>query len=511
MARPLRLRRPADDEDRGSIIMALLLILVGTMLAGLLVPLVILQANSSGVDTRREHSLDAAQTGIDMVIGRIRAANDGTSANNGSLSKLPCLPLAGQVSTGGTARYQTTVYYFAQNPHGHPEWLNDPSKQLSCLNGRGVIKTPAYAVIVSIGTDSATGSLDSVPTRTMQATYVFETRDTNVQGGLIHSSDSTPDLCLDAGSSSPTQGAIVTFQTCNSGLNQQSWSFNQNLTVSLVSSSTSSANLGLCLDAGSLASGTTITLQNCASTTIQGQQWSYNGNRNFVATNPGGTQASVCWNAQSPNTVSAALILGGCTAAAGQSFIPDAAVGAGNAGTGQQMLVNFNQFGRCLDVTNQTLPSASGVSFLISYPCKVSPDGTQAPVNQQWNIPAITGTSTSASGIITSVQNTSYCLISRGTVGSNPYMDLCSTAPPSTSTTWTFTGQTGNYTTSYRISDSAGHCLQVTDPSLSPPDLFVSNGSFSKIITAACSSSTLQKWNAPPDVQTAPVQDYQEK
>ena len=501
--------------------MALLLIMVGTMFTLLLTPIVLAQINTSKVDTRRGHSLDAAQAGVDIALGHIRDANNGSGL--GVLASLPCNTFTGTVASGGTARYEAKVYYFSQDPRGHADWINDSTKQIGCISSTsGLPLTPRYAVVVSRGTNSATGSLDTVPTRTIQATYVFKTQNNNVPGGLIHSYNSSPDLCLDAGSSSPAVGTVVTFQRCASGTDQQLWSFNTNLTISLASSvDTASGSLGFCLDAPfPHAANEPITLQNCSRTTVRNQQWSFTGNNNFPATTTSGAQDSYCWNPQSTNTVGANLILGACGGRdTAHAFVPEAAVGAGNADASQKMLVDYNQFGRCLDITNQTLPQVAGTKYLISYPCKVTPDTSQPPTNQQWNLPAIPTGGTSASGVITSVMDPTYCLLSPMALGGYPYMDKCTAAPSTASKTWTVWGATGEYATSYRISDSStpsttsslGYCLQPTDPTITPPDLYPGDGSSSKIIITSCSGATLQKWNAPPGVEAAPVKDYTEK
>ena len=518
MAQHLTRRAASQGDDDGSIIMAMLLILVTTLFAALLAPIVLAQIHTSAFDTRRSHSLDAAQTGVDVALGKIRDANDGLGA--GVLSTLPCTnftPLTGSVSTGGTARYNTLIYYFAQDPRGHDDWIKDSYKQIVCATATsGMPLTPRFAVVVSQGTDSATGSFSSVPTRTIQATYVFNTKDNNIQGGLIHYSGSNPDLCLDAGSSSPAVGVIPTYKKCASGSDQQLWSFNSNLTVSLAST-VGGSNLGLCVDATyPQATGNALTLQNCSSTTTRDQQYSWGAGQHFFATATDGSQTSLCWVAQAANTVGAPLLLGSCSGA-GATLAPEPAVGAGDAGAAKKYLVDYNQFGRCLDVTHATLPSASDYPYLIAYPCKVTTDSTQTdPVNQQWNSPTIAAGATSATGQITTKEDSSYCLTSPMRLGGYPTMTKCTT-PQATNQTWTVWGATGEYATSYRITDASrpdpnstiGYCMSPTDLTASSPDVL--DGLSSKIIVTTCSGATLQKWNAPPGVDSSPVKDYQEK
>ena len=124
-------------------------------------------------------------------------------------------------------------------------------------------------------------------------------------------------------------------------------------------------------------------------------------------------------------------------------------------------------------------------------------------------MPQIPNGASSATGVITSMMDSSYCLISPMSLNGNPYMDKCNNATTA-SKTWTVWGDTGEYTTSYRISDSStpngsssiGYCLQ---PTSNTADVYT------KIIVSTCSGSTLQKWNAPPGVMPVPVKDYHEK
>src|SRR5882757_6113241 len=104
-------------DDTGSLIFALLLTLVGISLSALLVPMVLTQVHSTRFAIHRIHALNAAQTGLDVALGHIQAANDGSGG--GVYASLPCGPLAGNVGAGGTARYTVGIDYFAVDPIGH--------------------------------------------------------------------------------------------------------------------------------------------------------------------------------------------------------------------------------------------------------------------------------------------------------------------------------------------------------------------------------------------------------
>jgi hypothetical protein len=201
-----------------------------------------------------------------------------------------------------------------------------------------------------------------------------------------------------------------------------------------------------------------------------------------------------------------------------QNWAPDAAVGAGAAGASSGELVNFNQFGRCLDVTNQTVSS----TFLIDWPCKQAPDPNNVAWNQRWVLPtAHADTTTGVTGvglITTNYQNSGslYCLQSPQNTGSGQYAVVTSCTSTSTANNlqWTVYGNTGTYATSYEIADTSTgkYCLQPTDPTAVPADLFTSGNNVSKLIVQSCNGSTLQKWNAPPNLLSpTPLKDVGEK
>lgn len=514
-------------DDEGSLAVAMLLTIVGVMLAALLVPLVVTQASTTRFDARRSHAFDAAQAGVDTMVGLIRAANDGAARPSAVLKNLPCTsstPVSGDVAATTSQRYQTWVYYFAVDPSGHDDWSDDPSKQIPCASGSGTSVSPSYALVESWGTDTP-GAWSSVPKRTLMATYVMRSKNVNVPGGLIHNDLSDPELCLDAGSSSPTIGTIVRLEKCESGAADQSWAYLANSTLSLVSTADATTNdLGLCLAATSQANGQLITVQKCATTTDYRQQWVYGGyGANWHAvTSASNRSDTYCWNAASQNTAGANLMLGVCTAKANtyevpRSFAQDASVGAGPADAAHKFLVNYNQFGRCFDVNWLTGsephldPSdANYLPYLLSSSCSPTVAGStqNQPLNKLWNFPTVATGARSASGTITSTSKSGkYCVISKLTLNSYPYTDLCTKASAA-ATKWTIWDDTGDYTTSYRITDNAGNCLQPTDPNAATPDLHYGS---SKIIVTTCSASTLQKWNAPPGVIPFPVKDFHER
>jgi len=504
------------SDDTGSIALALLLTLIGVALSTLLVPVVLTQIGSSREDIQRVHALHAAQAGLDVAVAHIRAADDGAGA--GVIAKLPCGPFSGRVGAGGTARYQVTVDYFLTDPRGQSDaWI--AANRISCIPGGGTLTTPAYALLRSQGTDRPSGSITGGTHRSLQGTYTFQTINQNLTGGLIHIFKTTTgkDLCLDAGSGSPAPGTNLQTQFCDPASVQQKFAYNANLTLSLVSSQIPSMPLGMCLDAGSPhAEDNVVKFQPCASTTIPQQQWSTNDSANFEGTADGVTLDGFCFNVQTANSAGSFVILGtvdkgGCRRGYDniQAFSPDAAVGAGAAGASSGQLVNLSQFGRCVDVTEQN----ANANYLIAWPCKQAPDPTNIAWNQKWALPAIT-TGSSATGQITTKPSTTYCLLSPGSTAPGQYVTIepCPGGSTPLDMTWTVYGNTGTYETSYRIKDGYGNCLAPTDPTEQPPDFHSKGSEISKITVATCSGSTLQKWNAPPNIlQSLPLKDIGEK
>jgi hypothetical protein len=512
----LRRRLPRRGDDSGSLLLAMLLLLVGSALASLMVPMFLTELHSTTNDGRRVHQLDAAEAGIDVAIGQIRASNDG--AGNGELSGLPCGTYTGAVGVGNSSRYQVTISYYPSDPKGQTAaWLS--ANAIQCIAGTGARSTPSYALLQSLGTDTATGSFSTVSIRSLQATYIFQTTNQNIAGGLIHvylTSTST-DLCIDAGSDSPAAGANATMQKCTPGSSQQKFAYNDNLTISLVSTQTTSQPQGMCLDAGSPeATNAVLHFEPCGTVTEPQQQWSLNDSANFVGTSDGINLNSFCFNVQTQNFPGSLIILStNCNGGYDniQTFSPDAAVGAGAAGASSGQLVNFSEFGRCLDVTNYDVTYA----YMIAWPCKQAPNPSSVGWNERWALPSIAASATSsAPGAITTNSGSQlYCLQSPGVVGTGNYVTVnpCSaTGVTPLNMQWTVYGATTDYTSSYRIIDAYGNCLQPTDPSAIPTDFFPSGNNISKIAVAVCSGSTLQKWNAPPNVQQPlPLKDIGEK
>ncbi len=546
-------RSPARAlSDTGSMPVALLVTLVGVALSALLAPMVLGQIQSARVAQDRSRALHAAQTGLDVALGQIRAARTAAPAppsgsstapvyDTGRRDRLPCGPLAGSVPGGD--RYVVEIDYLTANPSGLLSMADpyaavkaSPERITTCIAGNGTPVTPAYAVLFSWGTGRSDGGVRNAPgSRRLQATYRLRTTNENILGGLIRVRGSSGvELCLDGGSAQPAAGTKVLMQQCQEKNARQTFTYNKNLTLTLLSSRTVDAPQGMCLEAGaSHTAGTLVEFQPCSTTTSTAQQWSINDAANFMGTSNGVTLDGFCFNVQSPDSPGSPVVLANgfpnCNGAYDnkQTFQPDAAVGAGAAGADVGQLVNFKQFGRCLDVTDLNPNS----TYLISWPCKQAPDKSHVAWNQKWRLPAIVtdpadpGTPTGTGTIMTRYNGTDYCLQNPGSpaYGAYPRVVPCPAGAPTGNLIWTVYGKTGTYATSFQIQagvkppqgTGGSLCLAAADPRAQPAELYDNSGYsgpvISKIVMRTCDGSLWQKWNAPANLlDSSPLKNFAE-
>lgn len=519
-------RSPLPADDRGSLPLALLVTLVGMTLSVAMGTLVINQLQNAGYAARRVLALHAAQAGLEAALAQVRASvtTDASGVVTGDRKQLPCQALTGTTGAGTTTTYSVTAAYFDADPQGHLQdrtWIKKYG--VACSGTAGTQTTPAYAVFTSQGTAVQRGT----STRTLTGTYVFHTANANISGGLVHSyrADTTlNDLCIDAGSGDPTAGTAARMQLCSSGSVSQTWAYAANLEWVLVSSQNPSHPSGMCLDAGTPhAANSKVLLQVCQTTTpgLYRQQWSINDVSNLVGSKSDGSDIDgYCFNVQTPNTPGSYLILStSCNSGSYnnvQTFSPDANVGAGQASSsvGQSIgqLVNYNQFGRCLDDTGQNINAVN----MIAWPCKQNPNAAKVAWNQRYALPALTSTNAGkaanhATGVITTTPGSVYCLQSPMSTAVGQYV-MTKSCDGAAHQRWTVYGLTDQYATSYQIVDGTGtYCLAPRDPNANPADLFQTVNKISKIYVAACDGSTLQKWNADKNtIQAQSLKDINE-
>lgn len=496
------------DDERGSLSLFLVVALVGLMLSALLVPMVITSARATRTTSSRVQALDVAQAGIDVTLGKIRAATD--SSGLGDESELPCTTTAAPImGSVGPASYSVTVDYFTVDPDKFPNTL-----KMLCVPGYGTYDptsgtaTPSYARVTSTGAFDAPAN-GTTSGRTLISTYVLQTSNTNIAGGTIRiypASASSPALCIDAGSSTPVATTALLVQGCSTTsppAGQQTFAYRNDLTIQLVSSVTTSYPRGLCLDSGtSPGAGSAIILKSCPADGVAPpytQQWSYNDNGKYEAALPtsstNGGLAGLCLGIPAQNAALPVTLLS-CDGS--QGWIPAPSVGAGAAV--QPQWVNANEFGRCLDVTNQDVNSA----HLIDYPCKQNPYAGAVTWNQKFTPPTPTAGATSATGpFYTNPNGTNYCLTSPLSAGGYVTVQPC--VGLLASQQWTVYGGASSlaYSTKYTIVDSSGRCLGLTLPA--------SGEVWSAIAVDSCTGSTTQKWNASPNLTSPTLQNTRER
>lgn len=515
----------------------MLVMMVGLAMTAVIVPILITQDRSTVFVASREQSLAAAQTGLDVVVGRIRAAN---VSGSGDTRLIPCAPadnpVTGAVGTpnsGSTATYRATVTYYIADPVANPGTppmicipnggTYDPTTATGTGSGTFV---PGYALISSTGVDGTPGAGGRSTGRTLGTTYVFRTTNRNVAGGQVRiyppAGGTSSSMCLDAGPA-PTRGTPLTLKVCSSSLppaRQQVFAYRADLTLQLAPSATSSSYPnGLCLDTdtstGAPVSGNPVTLSACTalgSAPPFSQLWSFNDNGQFeaalAATRTNGVLANLCVTV-ADQTSGRPVTLAGCnvdgrgTTSPMQAWLPSPNVGNGAAAAPQ--LVNFEQFGRCLDVTGQNVAA----DHLIAYPCKQNPLASAVTWNQKFTFDPTSGwLSTTTGGI-------RYCLSSPRTEGGYVRITDC-TKPASVGATagqlvWRSPGGSASlpYSQRYTFVDSstgATRCLSVADPPASITD------PWSWIAVASCTGGSAQKWNADPSIGGAnPFQNTIEK
>lgn len=528
----LRARVADHGSDSGSLAMALLVSVVAAGLAALLVPLVIVQTGTTTFNDSRARELNAAEAGTDVALGLIRSATDSTGA--GKVTGLPCTsgsgasgPVVGS-TTGLT--YRVKLAYYTENPLGQSAtWLatytpSNGGHGMICSSGKGTYYPPTKEDVPSYVRITSTGS-DSRGSRTLQSTYFVRTTDANVAGGTIYVFPAGgSNYCMDAGSARPIAGVTVQLQPCAKPVvQQQAWAYNTDLSIQLVSSVTSTYPNGLCLSAMSSggsaqAAGNAITLQPCAEigSAPWSQMWSVDNSAHLEGAKTDKSDLDgLCINAPSQG---AGVLLALATCAGGvtdtkQTWVPSPDVGAGMAGAANSQMVNFQQFGRCIDVTNQSVSGTlsgtpGGNNFLIAYTCKQNPNPSKVSWNQKF-VPNSSGE------WVTTTGGNNYCLTSplatyAGSSGPWVTVTPCP-ATPTDAVTWTQYGATdadGNpepQQDKYTVQDAKGYCLSLTT------DTAVAyNGQYSKVIVAPCDASTLQKWNASADVQTPALKNLME-
>ncbi|WP_460801903.1 hypothetical protein [Microbacterium sp. GXF6406] len=503
-----------DTSERGS---ALLMTIIFSVLAGglmlVLLSVLLSQAQASGLAQKNTRTGYAAQAGIQATLSVLRSSTVSINGTTyGDPSRLPNT-LSGTVDglPDSDLGYDVTIAYYSTDPSGQSDsWLaaNALPYPLSSATGQ----QPKYARIVASGTDAAiTGLGGDVADRTVSALYTFTTTNVNIPGGLIKSADSTG--CLKA--VSPSVGSLikmVPLSECTDDTRDM-WVYDTDYRIKLANT-VGTADV-LCITGqqwaatptGITSSTANATLQLCAaenSSAPGNQLWSWDFPDSWEGQDKTNSIRSNRWLSMNGDT-----LVDGRTKV--KSFDPAPAVGAGAASAATQQLVNYREFGRCLDVALNAISSG----YLIAYPCKQDPTGTGAAVNwnHKWTYTEPTGTATSTAPQAIWVKENEvrpYCLTAR--MGSDPRVHATSCATPNNTTSLSAlqqfirNGDTGDNRTSYTIQFAGDPTLCLT--AVSTPS--TSGDSYSVIQLLSCNGSTAQKWNAPAQTMGSSLGGYKE-
>ena len=513
-----RMRASDSAGERGiALIMALFFMVLVAGLALVLLGVLLTQSTQGYVESKNTKTVYAAQAGLQAALGVIRSAALPADASGdvfGDPSKLPCT-LEGRVDAEDpNTTYQVTISYFVSDPLGTTQAWQD-SHDIECLSNSapGISATgyPRYALIKSGGLGAAIPgrSDEEYGDRYLSAIYKFKVSNLNIAGGPIF--DYAGRFCLSA--TTMTAGSTVKFlplaQCVNS--DNQMWIYDTDYKIKLAVTATD-GNPGLCIT-GPVADGQATQnalLQTCLTTAARWNQlWSWTGSYSWTGqqVNIANGYSGYCLSPDSANGSDLTgkflkVRQGGCN---GQ-FAPSAQVGAGPAGYATKQIVNYKEFGRCTDLTNEDLNS----SFMISYPCKQDPTGTGNLLawNHKWYYtePAPGVQTAPDQPIYVQYQNNAaqkYCL--NAPLQASNSKDIWFTACNSTNVQqkWTRVYETGDYASSYLFVDFLGRCMTADSTQLF-------NGYISKINVQACNGSLAQKWNAPPTYVDSSFGGYRE-
>ncbi|MEO7015157.1 MAG: hypothetical protein ABI067_01280 [Leifsonia sp.] len=493
-------RLPSDDRESGVALLSVILyMLLLTGISVVILSSILGEVLPSFAAQKSTRTVYAAQAGLQAGLGLLRSDLGSPDAHGhiyGDPTKLPCALNGNLDGAEDGYRYSVQFQYFITDPTGTTAAWQAQNSLKSCPKaGLGVSPQPVYAILIASGQGPVIpgSSSDSYEDRAISAIYKFNTTNVNIPGGRIY--DLGGAYCLDALAAAPGQTIrfLPAAQCKNDAL--ELWVYDTDYKLKLASTLANNS-AGLCIT-GPVNFGDptqNALLQPCLANTDPGvwnQLWSWTGAYTWQGQKrpiSDGTNN----NYLSPGAANGASLVGHnllvATKANGQ-FAPSSAVGAGAAGFSTHQLVNYQEFGRCADVTNEDIAS----SYMISYPCKQDPTGTGKYLlwNHKWfySEPPVGTPSLANQQIFIYLQDNSakkYCLQSAANAGGYPVFVLCN---GSTLQNWTRVYDSGNYVTSYLFIDSNGRCLAAN-----PGDTYQA---WSKLIVTTCTGSDAQKWNVP--------------
>ncbi|WP_432540389.1 ricin-type beta-trefoil lectin domain protein [Kineococcus sp. SYSU DK002] len=520
-----RLRsRGAGDEGAALVVVMISILLVGA-LSVLILGVVTAQVLPTASAQKRVTTLSAAQAGVDAAVSELRSVTlsltaDGQTsvATTGSKKDLPCA-LSGTVGSSSNVAatsnvgYQVTIGYYDADPTSM-SLAEQKLHEIPCTTGGstpGPKFIPAFALVDSLGTSTQTlpGETAAVGDRRVKSLYTFKLDNNNTPGGRMLSLGLG--FCLAADTA--TAGSSITYVKKSSGCvstaatdKLQKWFYATDYTIKLASTLPQVAGAAattLCIE-GSTGGNVEAKLRPCDKTN-PAQLWSYEGGARFRGQNANNTNyGNAClWSGASDNadsSIQGKKLLsgsGGCSIGdqARGSFAPEPTVGAGAASVDTKQIVNYYEFGRCMDVTNQTFASTQ----MIVYPCKQDPSGgSKLAWNHKWYY---TEDSEAPQVIYVVNGNDKRCLTASGAAVVDGDV-VFKTCDGSAAQQFVRYNDKPDYTDSFTFRDFAGRCLAI-GPKWGSTD-------FSTIVSRTCNGGAAQKWNAKNDVVIPGVSNTRE-
>lgn len=542
--------QPACRDERGSIVMVLFLIITASILILTAAGIAISQQVVAQQTLQRNDALQAAEAGLDAALSEIRNATNGTT---GEVEDLPCngtddFTLSGSLGTPNAQYTVSVTYYEGDDPPTQNQVANDTVVDcFSNSESNYPSQVPDWALIIATGQDAASGS-GTPPKRELQEVYAFQNTNLDVPGGSIHDFDyngSTDDLCMIDPTTPAAANNRVYMETCQAdgtSPDEYTWSYEPNETIEL--SATSSGTEPLCLYGN--VSTDTVTLVDCTqSSTLW---WGVNGNAQLMPETADGAEntENLCLNEETGTPIQLDLATCAISDEQQQSWAPTREVGPGQAGGGTYQYVNYQDFGYCLDVSNQNVSqvgatvneSGEAEPYEILYLCKQFEDGAgwsptsgTSPGDPIWNQRFVSmgdytyndngETYHLLETPYTSSLSTSYCLYSpledatgnddpSGDNGSWVIVEPCPSIANGPVTQQSDLPFLWSIDTSvpYNIMDVLGECLNADNADQQIPDGGSDGEPFATATVAGCdATSESEEWNAPPIVQQPGVSD----
>ncbi len=470
----------------------------------------------------------AAQAGLQAGAAAMRSSTalpDAEGIVYGDPSRLPCGFEGAVDGTVDSVWYDVAIRYYSADPTNETELWRD-ANDLDCSETDGVDEAPGYALIVSeaVSPDGA-NALIGEGSRTISAVYSFRLTNVNIPGGRIF--DANGQFCMSAVTA--TAGSLITYRaaaTCSEADPLAQWVYDTDWGIKLAST-TVAGQTPLCMTGPIAAAGPDRRMQlqpcradaNPADPGRWNQLWnwhgsgsqSWQGHRENISAGPSGICIS-SGRANGENLLSPPTFVLAREGCRGDSA-PEAKVGAGAASKSTNQIVNYKEFGRCTDITNENI----GFSYMIIFPCKQDPRGGVAGI--LWNHkffydePVLGETQVLDQEVFIRWRDpaqTKYCMQTpvapavAPAPGSEVVFVTFALCTNSALQDWDRVQDSGTYATSYVFIDTYGRCL-TADPTRG-----LHFAKYSKISVLPCDGSLAQKWNAPSDTTESTFGGFRE-